>query len=121
MNAIDHPQHYGGDTKYEHVKVVETWGLGYHLGNATKYLSRAGKKGDRIEDLEKALWYLARAAKVDITPTPPNKGFLMPPRNVAEAWGLDETFTAILEEACFGDLWTAIDLLREQIAREKGV
>ncbi len=58
--AVDHPSHYGGDTPYEAIKVIEAWGLGFHLGNAVKYLSRAGKKGDRLVDLRKARWYLDR-------------------------------------------------------------
>jgi hypothetical protein len=59
--AIDHPEHYGGaDDPYEAIKVVEAWGLGFHLGNVVKYVSRAGKKGDALEDLKKARWYLDR-------------------------------------------------------------
>jgi hypothetical protein len=53
------PSHYkaGG---MEAIDVIEAFGLDYHLGNATKYILRAGKKGDRIEDLRKAVWYLER-------------------------------------------------------------
>jgi hypothetical protein len=61
--AIDHPSHYGGDTTYEAIKVIEAWGLGFCLGNAVKYICRFGKKDDRrapIEDLKKASWYLQR-------------------------------------------------------------
>lgn len=59
--AVDHPPHYGGaDDPYEAIKVIEAWGLGFCLGNALKYLSRAGKKGDRLEDLRKARWYIDR-------------------------------------------------------------
>lgn len=60
---VNHPQHYGGpDDVYEAIKVIEAWGLGFHLGNAVKYISRAGKKGPdtEIEDLEKAAWYVLR-------------------------------------------------------------
>jgi hypothetical protein len=57
---IDHPAYYGGDTVYEAIKVIEAWELGFRLGNCVKYLSRAGKKGDRVEDLKKARWYLDR-------------------------------------------------------------
>ena len=32
----------------------------FHLGNAFKYIARAGKKGDTIEDLRKSVWYLQR-------------------------------------------------------------
>lgn len=59
--AVNHPAHYGGaDNPYEAIKVIEAWSLGFNLGNAVKYLSRAGKKGDRLEDLKKARWYLDR-------------------------------------------------------------
>lgn len=60
--VIDHPPHYGGATNpYEAIKVIEAWGLGFCLGNTLKYISRAGKKGDRLDDLKKARWYLDRA------------------------------------------------------------
>jgi hypothetical protein len=67
-DAINHPAHYGGDTVYEAIKVVEAWGLGFCLGNAVKYICRAGKKAPHdavkdlatIEDLKKAAWYLNR-------------------------------------------------------------
>lgn len=63
MSMVDHPQHYGGaDNPYEAIKVIEAWRLGFNLGNAVKYVSRAGKKDPdkTIEDLEKAAWYLNR-------------------------------------------------------------
>ena len=61
-NPIDHPAHYGGDTTYEAIKVIEAWGLGFALGNAVKYISRAGKKDParELEDLRKADWYVQR-------------------------------------------------------------
>lgn len=59
--AVNHPPHYGGaDNPYEAIKVIEAWQLGFCLGNTVKYLSRAGKKGDALEDLKKARWYLDR-------------------------------------------------------------
>lgn len=60
--AINHPQHYGGDTTYEAIKVIEAWELDFCLGNTVKYISRAGKKdpAKTIEDLKKAEWYLKR-------------------------------------------------------------
>lgn len=61
MSAVNHPQHYGGNTTYETIKVIDAWGLGFSLGNAVKYISRAGKKGDALEDLKKAAWYLQHA------------------------------------------------------------
>lgn len=59
--AVNHPAHYGGkDNPYEAIKVIEAWDLGFNLGNTIKYISRAGKKGDVVEDLKKAAWYLQR-------------------------------------------------------------
>lgn len=59
--AVDHPAHYGGaENVYEAIKVIEAWGLGFHLGNVVKYIARAGKKGAALEDLRKARWYLDR-------------------------------------------------------------
>jgi len=60
---VNHPQHYGGDTTYEHWKVMVAWGLVQNafLYNCTKYICRVGKKGNPLEDLKKARWYLDRA------------------------------------------------------------
>ena len=64
MSAVNHPKHYGGENNpYEAIKVIEAWRLDFHLGNTVKYIARAGLKGDVLEDLEKAAWYLARKIK----------------------------------------------------------
>jgi len=63
VDAVNHPQHYGGaDDPYEAIKVIEAWGLGFHLGNTVKYISRAGKKSGQslLQDLRKARWYIDR-------------------------------------------------------------
>lgn len=66
-NAVENPSHYCG-TKYEVIDFIEDQGLGYCLGNVTKYICRAGKKypGDKqkeLQDLKKAQWYLNRRIK----------------------------------------------------------
>lgn len=61
MEKIDHPAYYGGaNNTYETIRVIDAWQLGFSLGNAVKYISRAGKKPatDAIEDLKKAIWYI---------------------------------------------------------------
>jgi len=63
MSSVEHPKHYGGDTLYETIKVLEAWMtpeqfIGGLRFNAIKYLSRAGKKGDADEDLAKAKFYV---------------------------------------------------------------
>ena len=56
---VAHPAHYNhGD--YETIDVIEDWSLGFHCGNAIKYISRHKHKGAPIRDLEKAIWYLER-------------------------------------------------------------
>ena len=56
---VNHPAHYtvGG---IETIDFIEAKGLNYNLGNVVKYITRADLKGDRKENLEKALWYLNR-------------------------------------------------------------
>ena len=60
-DTINHPSHYTFG-KIEVIDVIEDWELPYHLGNVVKYVARAGKKNKdkKIEDLEKAKWYLER-------------------------------------------------------------
>ena len=58
-DPVNHPDHYteGG---IETIDYIEAKGFNYHLGNAIKYISRAGLKEDEIEDIKKAIWYLNR-------------------------------------------------------------
>ncbi len=56
---IDHPAHYKGQ-KFEVIDVIEDFGLNFSLGNAIKYILRAGKNIDKIEDLKKSIWYIQR-------------------------------------------------------------
>jgi hypothetical protein len=61
--AVDGPAHYGGkDNPYEVIKVAEAWGFekNAYLFNALKYLGRAGKKGSKVEDLKKLVFYVQR-------------------------------------------------------------
>jgi hypothetical protein len=61
QSHINQPPHYtyAGET-YETIKVIDAWGLNFCLGNAVKYISRAGKKTNdtEIDDIKKAIWYL---------------------------------------------------------------
>ena len=56
---VNHPAHYNRG-KYETIDVIEDWGLNFNLGNAIKYISRAGYKDDVIQELKKARWYIDR-------------------------------------------------------------
>lgn len=65
-NAVDHPDHYN-QGNIEVIDAIEDWKLNFHLGNAVKYIARAGKKdpAKKIEDLKKALWYVERQIKYE--------------------------------------------------------
>lgn len=58
-DAVNHPSHYTRG-KIEVIDFIEDQQLPYHLGNVIKYIARAGYKGDKLEDLKKARWYLDR-------------------------------------------------------------
>jgi len=56
---INHPQHYTSHPSgVECIDIIEHFN--FNVGNAIKYLWRAGRKGDAIEDLEKAKWMVER-------------------------------------------------------------
>lgn len=58
---VNHPDHYGGDTPYEVIKVLEAWFtrdelIGFLKGKVIKYQARARLKGGD-KDYAKARWY----------------------------------------------------------------
>lgn len=63
-DMVNHPEHYT-DGGIETIDFIEAKRLPYHLGNAVKYISRAGKKDQSkiVEDLQKAIWYIERYIK----------------------------------------------------------
>lgn len=58
FDVIHRPSHYTEGRKYEPRKVIADLDLSFNLGNAVKYLARAGRKGAKIEDLRKAIQYI---------------------------------------------------------------
>jgi len=54
------PKHYQNDQDYDLIDVIKDYNLNFNLGNVLKYICRAGKKENEIQDLEKALDYLNR-------------------------------------------------------------
>jgi hypothetical protein len=56
-NPVKHPSHYTKQPSgIECIQITRH--MNFNLGNATKYIWRADLKGNAIEDLEKAVWYL---------------------------------------------------------------
>ena len=59
IDNVHRPTHYNTG-KYECLDVIQELGLDFMLANAFKYIWRAGRKGDRTEDIRKAHYYLER-------------------------------------------------------------
>jgi hypothetical protein len=58
-DPVEHPEHYTAHPSgVECIQITEH--MGFNLGNAVKYIWRADLKGDAIEDLRKAAWYVSR-------------------------------------------------------------
>ncbi|UPJ43909.1 DUF3310 domain-containing protein [Bradyrhizobium sp. 40] len=60
MSEVEHPKHYNSHPSgVECITVTEH--MGFNLGNAVKYIWRAGLKSEApVTDLKKAVWYLQR-------------------------------------------------------------
>jgi hypothetical protein len=58
-DPVNHPSHYvNHPSGVECIEITEH--MGFCLGNAVKYIWRADLKGNSIQDLEKAVWYVQR-------------------------------------------------------------
>ena len=56
---VNHPKHYTQHPSgIECIQITEH--MSFCLGSSLKYIWRCGLKGDEIEDLDKAIWYLQR-------------------------------------------------------------
>jgi len=69
------------------IQVINSWGLGFELGNAVKYIARAGKKPgqSRVQDLRKAIEYLELRKQDGFDRVMPDTPA---PSEVARVWGL---------------------------------
>ena len=57
-NRVNHPSHY--NKGIETIDYIESWEMNFNIGNVIKYTTRAGYKDNKLEDLQKAKWYLER-------------------------------------------------------------
>jgi hypothetical protein len=89
-DPVKTPAHYHAGNGLEVIDVIEAWGLGFHLGNAAKYILRAGHKGDPNEDLAKACRYLSRAAAVPELAVFPSH--FAPETTMLEPWHVARAF-----------------------------
>jgi len=58
-DPVNNPAHYTR-LNPQPLDVIEAWHLNFHAGQVVKYIARAGFKGDALEDLKKARFYLNR-------------------------------------------------------------
>jgi len=128
---VNHPSHYNlgpkeadGTAKYEAIKVIEDWSLGFKLGNALKYVLRAPHKGTEEQDLNKARWYLDRHVLCPDHPDRDGPEWSMAAVQVAEAWGLPDALEGVVRHIRIGDAKNAIVLLDSYVisraARDHG-
>lgn len=59
-DAVNHPSHYRSAKGMEAIEVIEAFDLNFHRGNAVKYVLRAGRKDEELQELRKARWYVSR-------------------------------------------------------------
>ena len=57
-DVVSKPSHYAAGRKYEPKDVIRDWELNFNLGSAVKYISRAGRKDDIVQDLKKAQQFI---------------------------------------------------------------
>jgi len=103
-DPVNHPSHYTSG-KIEVIDFLEDQQFPYHLGNAVKYISRAGKKDPAriVEDLEKAVWYLNRYIS------------LLRKKEQEDVEGMDyDSFCLALKHAVEDDLPSGYQLFVEQ-------
>ena len=119
-DPIEKPAHYN-TTSLQPIEVIEEFRLGFHLGNAIKYLARAGLKGDYAEDLGKARWYLKRRISFGVA-----EGNYAPQVDMAwrvaralETWKprryAGVAIASILAASCVVDLATFLKILENAI------
>lgn len=72
VDMVNHPPHYTSHPSgVECIQVTEHYG--FCIGSAIKYLWRAGLKGDAVEDLKKAVWYINREIAKREQPNAPDQ------------------------------------------------
>lgn len=87
------PKHYQTESGLDVIDFCKQYDLNFNLGNVVKYLARAGKKGSKIEDLEKALDYIQRELKAEHKKSGTHGLFLY--SKFAEGQEADEMYNAV--------------------------
>jgi len=110
------PKHYTQQDP-QPIDVIEDWKLNFHLGCALKYVGRYTRKNGR-EDLEKALWYLARADVVEKRYKPSHNtdeeldNVDYDPSLVSSNWNLPTSLRNVVDAIYVGNPLEAFDYLK---------
>lgn len=95
-DAIHHPSHYTEGRQYEPKDVIRDWGLNFNIGSAVKYLSRAGRKDNTLQDLKKAIEFIQfEIEALEAEHTEPECGVIE--FSVPEGKSLEDTLQSVLE------------------------
>ena len=81
ITQVKSPKHYTEGRKFEPKDVIRDWGLNFNLGSAIKYIARAGRKDDIVQDLRKAQEYIdfeIQAIEAERKVQEPKKHFVNP-------------------------------------------
>ena len=105
-SVVNHPKHYANGVSTTVECIMFTRNMSFDLGNAFKYIWRAGHKDDFKQDLEKAMWYLRDASNYDDAC---NLKHLIPfiPRDDMAEWKIDA-----LCDILNGQIEFAIEVIR---------
>lgn len=114
VDFINHPPYYTF-SNIEVIDVIEDWKLNYHLGNAVKYLARAGKKGSFILDLRKACWYLTRYLEKYENKGDPVNYSKYSFDDVIKEWNLGTDVATALKNIYEGNFEVSLKVLHELI------
>ena len=124
-DMINHPSHYTFGA-IEVISYIDGLGIGYEYarGNAIKYIARADHKGRRLEDLQKARWYIQHMIdSIDVEGhSCPLSGIST--ESVITDWGLGKNLAIALHGVAMGtrsSLLTALSYLDHEIGKEEEV
>lgn len=121
------PTYYGGQNNpYEAIKVIESWGCGFSVGNALKYISRAGKKDLLDNELVKSLYYIKRASvngekcpfeyMRNLNPLQRTQiEDIYSPAIVCDQWALNEHLNAVVSLIYYGSFGMAAQKMESYI------
>lgn len=117
-DAIKRPSHYAEGRKYEPKDVIRDWQLNFNLGSAVKYISRAGRKDDIVQDLKKAQEFIQfeidaiEKERAKVNPIPPKHPMCKIPLGHKQNGGMRELIINVPAGADKEEIiWRVIDVL----------